>query len=575
MPEQLSNGHANGAGGSQDLVNRVPRAWWKEASVYQIYPSSFKDSNGDGIGDIPGIISKLDYIKQLGVDIVWLSPIFKSPQADMGYDISDYCDIHEPYGTIEDVDELIRGLHSRGMKCILDLVVNHTSDQHDWFKQSRSSLSNSHREWYIWRKPKYDSAGKRQPPNNWKAIFGGSAWEYDEQTDEYYLHLFLREQPDLNWDYPPVRDAVCNVMRFWLDRGCDGFRIDAINFISKSPGLPDDTSTNRWNMLGLEHYANGPRLHEYLKVVGGVLREYNAFSVGEMGHLTDLNEVLRSVGADRGELAMVFHFEIMDMDNGPVNRWQTFMLEKNGWNALYLENHDQSRSVSRFGSDKPQYRSVSAKMLATYLGFQSGTLFLYQGQELAMANVPLSWGIAEYKDVATQNYWNELIEEHPDDKELARQALEGLNKKSRDSARTPVQWDSSQNAGFTTGKPWMRVDEDYPKWNAESQVKASDSVFHYYRTILQVRKEYKDIFVYGEFELLAPDDQQLFVYKRTSGSTAAVVVLNFKETEITVRTTDLVGGTLGEVLLSNYSDLNVEGPSVSLGPFGAFVALLS
>ncbi|SLM39602.1 Glycosyl hydrolase, family 13, subfamily, catalytic domain [Lasallia pustulata] len=321
MLKQPSNGLSNGAGGSHDHANHVPRAWRKEASVYQVYPSSFKDSNGDGIGDIPGITSKVGYIQQLGVDIVWLCPIFKSPQADMGYDISDYCHVHEPHGTIENVEELIQGLHSPGMKCLLDLVVNHTSDQHNWFEQSRSSLSNSHRDWYIWRKPKYDSAGNRQPPNNWKAIFGGSAWEYDEQTDEYYLHLFLKEQPDLKWDHPPVRDAVCEVMRFWLDRGCDGFRIDAINFISKPPGLPDDRSENRWNMLGLEHYANGPRLHEYLKVIGGVLREYDAFSVGDMGHLTDLDEVLRSVGADRGELAMVFHFEIMDMDHGSGGRY--------------------------------------------------------------------------------------------------------------------------------------------------------------------------------------------------------------------------------------------------------------
>ncbi|KAA6416150.1 MAG: trehalose-6-phosphate hydrolase [Lasallia pustulata] len=457
MLKQPSNGLSNGAGGSHDHANHVPRAWRKEASVYQVYPSSFKDSNGDGIGDIPGITSKVGYIQQLGVDIVWLCPIFKSPQADMGYDISDYCHVHEPHGTIENVEELIQGLHSPGMKCLLDLVVNHTSDQveatlsgqrgaHNWFEQSRSSLSNSHRDWYIWRKPKYDSAGNRQPPNNWKAIFGGSAWEYDEQTDEYYLHLFLKEQPDLKWDHPPVRDAVCEVMRFWLDRGCDGFRIDAINFISKPPGLPDDRSENRWNMLGLEHYANGPRLHEYLKVIGGVLREYDAFSVGDMGHLTDLDEVLRSVGADRGELAMVFHFEIMDMDHG---------------------------------------------------------------------------------------------------------------------------------SDFTTGTPWMRVNEDYAKWNAESQVNAPDSVFQYYPTVLQLRKEYKDIFVYGEFKLLAPDHQQLFVHKRMSGSKSAVVVMNFKETGITFEAADLIGGKLGKVLLSNYAGLSVEEPSITLGPFGAFVALLS
>ncbi|KAF3940648.1 Alpha-glucosidase [Dactylella cylindrospora] len=570
----------------------IVEAWWKEASIYQIYPSSFKDTNGDGIGDIPGIISKLDYLKRLGTDVVWLCPIFSSPQRDMGYDISNYKDIYPPYGTLNDVDELIKGLHDRDMKCVLDLVVNHTSNEHEWFKKSRSSEDSEYRDWYHWRKPKYDSEGNRQPPNNWTSIFGGSAWEYDEVTDAYYLHLFLKEQPDLNWENPKVRDAVCDIMRFWLDRGCDGFRIDAINFISKVEGLPDGGPDDYLapRLMGAKYFINGPKLHDYLKMIGGVLKEYDAFSVGEMGGLKDMEEVLRTVHKDSGELNMVIHFEVMEIDHGPdglftprewplsdlkhiVSRWQTFMHENHGWNALYLENHDQSRTVSRFTSAKTNQRAQAAKMLATFLSFQAGTLFIYQGQELAMANIPSEWGIEEYKDEASQRVWQEIIDKYGENSPQAKECLVELNKKARDNCRLPMQWDSSPNAGFSTGKPWMRVNTDYEEWNAASQLDDPNSVFNYYQNILQLRKEYRDIFIYGDYQLLLESDDNLFVYKRTYKGDSAVVVVNFYETPVTVDVSAF-GGLLKKVILSNV-DVDIRGKeTLELGAFEAFVGLL-
>jgi glycosidase len=395
------------------------RAWWKECSVYQVYPASFKDSTGSGTGDLKGIISEVDYLKNLGVDIVWLSPIFESPQIDMGYDISDYKKIDPPYGDISDVDVLKDKLHERGMKLVLDLVVNHTSDQHHWFKESRKSKDNPFRDWYIWKPPRYDAQGNRQPPNNWTGHFQGSAWEYDEATDEYYLHLFCKEQPDLNWENTKVRDAVHDIMRFWLNRGCDGFRLDVINFISKDQSFPDSDRTVH---PGAEYYACGPRCHEFLQELGAILKEYDAFSVGEMPCVNDEQELIKAVRSDRGELSMIFHFELMDLDHGPqgkfswrdwplselkttATKWQRFMIDNDGWNALYLENHDQPRSVSRFAHDDPEHREASAKLIAIFLGFQSGTPFIYQGQEIGMTNVPKDWPMEEYKDIDCLNHW--------------------------------------------------------------------------------------------------------------------------------------------------------------------------
>ncbi|KPM42162.1 Alpha-glucosidase [Neonectria ditissima] len=561
-------------------------AWWKEASVYQIYPSSFKDSNGDGVGDIPGVIEKLDYFKQLGVDIVWLCPIYKSPKIDMGYDVADYRDIDPQYGTLADVERLIDGLHERDLKFLMDLVVNHTSDQHEWFQHSKASRDNPYRDWYIWRKPRYDPNGAKLPPNNWASYFGGSAWEYDSASDEYYLHLFAKEQPDLNWEHPRVRAAVHDIIRFWLDKGVDGFR--------KSDGLPDAQISNpsAEYQHGTEHYACGPRLHEYLQDIGKILKEYDAFSVGEMPGVEDPIEVLKSVGESRGELNMIFHFDIVGMDHGSegkflprkwamsnlktiVNKWQTSMHENNGWNALYLENHDQARTISRWGSDKPEHRALSAKMFATFLCLQSGTVFVYQGQELGMANMPESWDITEYRDLETLNYWEELKQSSGSDATVLQTARREINLKSRDHARTPVQWDGTENAGFSTGQPWIRVNDDYTICNAAAQVAVPGSVFEHWRLTLALRKEFRDIFVYGDFELIDADNDDVFAYSRTNGGRKAVVVCNFRETNIIWLVPSSAKLGSAKILLSNYPEVDFVQQRLVLRPFEAFACLVS
>ncbi|KAJ5982790.1 hypothetical protein N7451_012890 [Penicillium sp. IBT 35674x] len=588
------------------VLNTVPkssransRAWWKESSVYQIYPASFKDSNGDGIGDIPGIISQLDYLNDLGVDIVWLSPILQSPQVDMEYDVSDYYSIHPPYGELQDVDKLIQGLHARGMKYVMDLVVNHTSDQHEWFKQSRSSKTNEFRDWYIWRKPKYSPDGVRQPPNNWGSYFGGSAWEYDEQTDEYYLHLFATEQPDLNWESPAVREAVHQIMRYWLDKGVSGFRLDVINMISKDQRFLDVpvVEANKPYPEGAKYYACGPRLHEYLKDLGKILKEYDAFSVGEMPSVYDPTEILNAVGFDREELGMAFQFEIMDLDHGAtgkfspgnmhlkdlksvVTKWQTFMYDNNGWNALYLENHDQGRSISRFASAEPEYRDLSGKMLATFLALQSGTPFVYQGQELGMINVPESWNIQSFRDIEAINFWNDFIKAHPENIELHKQTMKEVRLKSRDNGRIPMQWGPGKFADFTTGTtdPWIGVNDDYQNWNAASQISSSSSVFHYWANILRLRKTWVDIFVYGSFNLVDEAHEELFVYSRVFGKSTAVVVTNFssKHVEWDVPSELLPILCDGTILTGNYPErklISGDGTSIVVRPFEAFVVL--
>ncbi|KAI9733039.1 MAG: hypothetical protein M1834_003584 [Cirrosporium novae-zelandiae] len=576
---------------------RCNRAWWKESSIYQIYPASFKDSNGDGIGDIPGIISELDYIQLLGVDIIWLCPVYKSPQVDMGYDISDYRDIHEQYGTVADIEALTKELHRRGMKLAMDLVVNHTSDQHEWFQNSRKSINNEYRDWYIWKKPRIDDKGQRHPPNNWISYFGGSAWEFDSTTDEYYLHLFAKEQPDLNWEHTPVRQAVHDIVRFWLERGVDGFRMDVINFISKDTRFSDAPVTipgSEWQN-GSIYYAPGPRLHEYLHDLGKILLEYNAFSVGEMPEIKDCDEIIKAVGFDRHELNMIFHFEMVDIDHGPggkytpkswplaelktmINKWQTFMYENNGWNALFLENHDQPRSVSRFASDKPEDRALSAKMLATFIGFQSGTVFVYQGQELGMANVPKNWQIKDYRDIELLNHWKEQSQLHSDETEFLKVIQEQYRLKSRDNARTPMQWNSSTNAGFTSGEPWIHVHDDYQLWNAFSQINDQSSVYNYWRKVLSLRKSFMDVFVYGSFQLISQDDKDCFAYLRSYGTQNVLVVMNFHSQEVIWKIPkELDAFEIGNVLLSSYSAEHIPrgDGSLTLRPLEAFVYLLN
>ncbi|POR36682.1 Alpha-glucosidase [Tolypocladium paradoxum] len=521
-------------------VAQQPRTWWKESSVYQIYPASFQDSTGSGVGDLKGIISRVDYLKNLGVDVVWLSPIFKSPQIDMGYDISDYRAIDPPYGDIEHVHVLRDKLHERGMKLVLDLVMNHTSDQHDWFKQSRSSKDNPFRDWYIWKPPQYDAQGSRQPPNNWESHFQGSAWEYDAATDEYYLHLFCKEQPDLNWENPAVSRAAHDVMRFWLDRAADGFRIDVINFISKDQAFPDPDQPV---LKGHEFYACGPRLHEYLKELGAILNEYDAFSVGEMP---------------------------MDIDHGPQGKFSA-----KTWPLTELKaTVNKWQRLIRFANDDPEHRAASAKLITVFLGFQAGAPFIYQGQEIGMTNVPKDWAMHEYKDVDCLNHWN-LYKDAADEDTKAKLKAE-YQRKSRDNARTPMQWDASPHAGFTTasgGAPWMRVNDNYAQVNAAAQTPDPRSVYHTWRRVLEQRSARKDVFVYGDFELLDEQNDKVFAYQRKAGSgEAALVVCNFSGESVAWpwdgKAREVLVGPAGKTVE------DVNGGEVRLGPCEAVALLL-
>lgn len=546
------------------------RAWWKEATVYQIYPVSFFDSNGDGIGDLNGIYSKLDYLRDLGVDVLWLSPIYRSPLADMGYDISDYRDIDPRYGTLGDWDRLLEGVHDRGMKLMMDLVVNHTSDEHDWFRESRLSKSSPKRDWYIWRPPRYDAEGERAPPNNWRSVFEGSAWTYDDASGEYYLHLYLDKQPDLNWDNPEVREAVWSLMKFWTERGCDGFRMDVINLISKVDGLPDAPVVDPTQdyQLASMMYANGPRVHEYIQEMNRkVLSQHALITVGEAPFTHDSRGLASFVLPDRKELNMVFAFELVEIDNavdGPaanagagadplryrswklpemksiIEKWQNLLREEGFWNAVFIENHDQARSVSRYGNDTPAWRARSAKLLAIMQTTLSGTLYVYQGEEIGMANFSSSWPIEEYKDVATQNYYNRILEQRksgakakasgPEVVDMS-DVMDGCQRKARDHARTPVQWDKTPHGGFTTGAPWMRVNDDYGEWNVAAQLQDPDSVLAFWRHALQMRKQHA-VLVYGDFCMLTRDDPHVFAYTRTLEMTTALVLLNFSKDEL-------------------------------------------
>ncbi|OIW24781.1 family 13 glycoside hydrolase [Coniochaeta ligniaria NRRL 30616] len=529
--------------------------WWKEAIVYQIYPASFLDSNSDGLGDLQGIISKLDYIKSVGANAVWLSPIFKSPQKDMGYDVADYREIHQPYGSIQDAEVLIQGCHERGIKVLFDLVVNHTSDQHPWFQESRSSRTSRTRDWYIWRNPKTDINGARKPPNNWASIFGGSAWTWDEATGQYYLSLFLPSQPDLNWPNEDMRRATYSDMEFWLDRGVDGFRIDSMNLMSKHPDLPDApiTRPDLEFQPGDLYFASGPRMHEYIKEMRTkVFDKYDCMTVGELGFTKDESSVSEYVARDRQELNMVFTGDIVDMDFGPdgkyqrndfrvsrlrdiTTRWQSAMPKFDGWNAVYLDNHDSGRSLSRYASDLPQHRDTAAKLLATYMGSLSGTLFLLQGQEIGMANASRDWGVESYIDVEGRNYYDSVLKQRGDGADM-QDVLRELRLKSRDNGRLPMQWNGEENAGFTRGpKPWMRVNDDFKEWNVEKQEGRGDSVLAYWREVLMMRKKEKDVFTYGRYNMLdvARTGEHIFAYTMASvdGAKTALVILNFSDME--------------------------------------------
>ncbi len=510
----------------------MERVWWKEAVVYQIYPRSFMDSNGDGIGDLRGIISRLDYLKELGVSVVWLSPVYESPNDDNGYDISNYREIMSEFGTMQDFNEMLDAMHERGIKLVMDLVANHTSDEHPWFIESRSSKENPYRDYYIWREGK-----DGHEPNNWLSFFSGSVWNYDERTKEYYLHLFTQKQPDLNWGNPRVRNEIYDMMTFWLDKGIDGFRMDVINAISKVEDLPDAPNpTNKRYAWGGQYFLNGPNVHNYLREMNDrVLSKYDMMTVGETGGVST-EDALLYVGEERRELSMVFQFEHVEM-SGPagkwslepweladlkqiMSRWQNDLYGK-GWNSLYLNNHDQPRAVSRFGSDQ-EYRVQSAKMLATFLHMQQGTPYIYQGEEIGMTNVKFD-RIEDYRDVEIHNLWKDRVIAGGEDPDAL---LHIIQAKGRDNARTPMQWDAHPNAGFTTGVPWINVNPNYVTVNVEESLHDSNSVFHYYQKLIALRREHL-IMVYGKYDLILDDHSEIYAYTRTLGDEVWLVVNNF------------------------------------------------
>ncbi|AKJ29153.1 glycoside hydrolase family 13 protein [Caldimonas brevitalea] len=551
--------------------------WWKRSVVYQIYPRSFCDGNGDGIGDLRGIIGKLDHLQALGIDVVWLSPVYASPNDDNGYDISDYRAIMPEFGTMADFDEMLDGLHRRGIKLMMDLVVNHTSDEHDWFVQACRSCDNPYRDYYIWRAPREDGS----EPNNWESAFGGSAWQFHEPTGEYYLHLFSKKQPDLNWDNPKVREEVYDLMHFWLRKGVDGFRMDVINMIAKTPGLPDAPvcdPSSRWQPA-FTTAADEDRLLLYLREMKErVLSHYDIITVGETPTVTT-RLGLALTHQETGALHMLFQFEHMDLDHQGskwmgreldlyelkrvTSRWQT-ELAVHGWNSLYLSNHDQPRPVSRFGDDE-EYRVESAKLLATFLHLQQGTPFIYQGEELGMTNVRFD-SIDDYRDIETLNMYRIAVHERGED---PQQVLSWIHAKSRDNARTPFQWDDSEHAGFSTVRPWIGVNPNYRYVNAAQALADPDSVFRYYRCLIELRKAHA-ILVDGRYDLLNDTPDEVFAFTRTLGEQRLLVALNFSPDTVPWRRPDRL--ELGPVLIGNLPDEPaVSDGVVSLRPYEARV----
>jgi oligo-1,6-glucosidase len=544
----------------------VKTQWWKKAVVYQIYPRSFCDSNGDGIGDINGITSKLGYIKELGADVLWISPVYQSPMRDNGYDISYYTAINPEFGTMADFDRLLKEAHNLGLKIVMDLVVNHSSDQHPWFIESRCRRESPKRDYYIWRDGKNGG-----PPNNWQAWFGGSAWTLDETSGQYFLHIFSPYQPDLNWENPVLRAEIFTMMRWWLDKGIDGFRMDAISLISKPQNFPDGDAKKL--------IPNGPRIHEFMREMRSeVLSKYDLMTVGETGGVT-VDEAVQYANADGSELDMVFQFEQVELDGGEsfkwndrkinlvelkevFSRWQT-VLHDRAWNSLYWCNHDQPRIVSRLGDDGA-YREKSAKMLAACLHFLQGTPYIYQGEELGMTNAPFA-DIGDYRDLESINAYNALVVQ---EKRIAQpDMLRYMRLKSRDNSRTPMHWNSGANAGFSTGTPWIMLNPNYLQINADEQTRRSDSVFAYYQNLIQLRKRL-DIITYGSYELLLPDDPDLFVYTRSYRNEELLVICNFSKKE---RTFTLPQRFISaKLLLSNEETPDCKSPPV-LGPFGSSV----
>jgi oligo-1,6-glucosidase len=519
------------------LVTPAAQPWWKSAVVYQIYPRSFADSDGDGVGDLRGVLGRLDYLAQLGVDVIWLSPIYRSPQDDAGYDISDYQDIDATFGSMDDFHELLDAVHRRGMRLVMDLVVNHTSDEHPWFVESRSSRDNPRRDWYWWRPARagMHAGDPGAEPTNWRSFFSGSVWELDPATAEYYLHLFSRKQPDLNWENPAVRQAIYSMMRWWLDRGVDGFRMDVINMISKDVALPDGHvhDGGRWGD-GSPSYICGPRIHEFLAEMHREVfadRDGRLLTVGEMPGVT-VDEAVLFTDPARAEVDMVFQFEHVDLDHG-ATKWESFPLDLRdlkasfgrwqaaladvGWNSLYWNNHDQPRIVSRFGDDGA-YRVESAKMLATVLHLHRGTPYVYQGEELGMTNAPFET-IDDFRDIESLNHYREAVAHGGEPAAV----LAAMRPVSRDNARTPMQWDDSAHAGFTTGTPWIALNPNYKEINAAAAVADQDSVFHYYRRLIELRHT-EPVVAHGDFTMLLPDDPKVYAFTRTLDDVTLLVI---------------------------------------------------
>jgi oligo-1,6-glucosidase len=554
--------------------------WWKNAVVYQIYPRSFADADGDGMGDLRGIIDHLDHLAGLGVDVLWLSPVYPSPQDDNGYDISDYSGIDPVFGTLEIFDELLQGVHARGMKLIMDLVVNHSSDEHPWFVQSRSAKDDPKRDWYWWRPARagMEPGAPGAEPTNWGAAFGGPAWAYDEATGEYYLHLFSAKQPDLNWENPEVREAIYAMMREWLDRGVDGFRMDVINHISKDPALPDGEQTmGAAYGNGASAYLNGPRIHEFLhemheQVFAG---RDTLLNVGEMPGVT-VDQAILYTDPAREEVDMVFQFDHVWADRGPdpwilqplqltnlkaiFGRWQAGLAEV-GWNSLYWNNHDQPRVVSRYGDDGA-FRAESAKMLGTVLHLHRGTPYIYQGEELGMTNAPFA-GIEDFRDIEALGQYAQAVGQEgrsPED------VLTVLRARGRDNARTPMQWDDSPHAGFTTGTPWLAVNPNHVEINAAAAVADPGSVYHYYRKLIELRHTEPAV-VDGDFTMLLPHDEQLYAFTRRLGSTELLVIGNFSGSSAKAGIDDAAAWSSAELVLTN----TTAPTDLTLGPWQAVV----
>jgi len=560
----------------------LDQQWWQNAIVYQIYPRSFADSDGDGIGDLPGIISRLDYLAELGVDVVWLSPVYRSPQDDNGYDISDYQDIDPMFGSLADMDQLLAAAHARNIRIMMDLVVNHTSDEHPWFVESRSSTDNPKRDWYWWR-PARDGmtpGGPGAEPTNWTSLFSGPTWAFDETTGEYYLHTFSRKQTDLNWENPDVRHAIYAMMRWWLDRGVDGFRMDVINFLSKDTSLPDGEPTGRGNLgNGFPYFMNGPRTHEFLREMNREVfagRVTPILTVGETPGVTIEGAILFTDPA-RHELDMVFHFDHMSVDTGQhrfdrtaldlralkasFGRWQVGLAET-GWNSLYWNNHDQPRPVSRFGDDG-KYRTQSAKLLATVLHLHRGTPYVYQGEELGMTNLPFAT-LDDFRDIESVNFYAAAVASGQD----PEATLAGLRVGSRDNARSPMQWEGSPQAGFTGGTPWLPVNPNASEINTEAERADAGSVFHHYRKLIALRHDLP-VVAMGDFTMLLPDDPTVYAFTRHLDGVTLLVVANFSGADAPVELPDTVEWARSEMLLGNYPMNRMLATDITLQPWEA------